>query len=42
MRTIKFKGKDTMFINGVEYKGYTVGNLPNSFGFKISRPIIFF
>ena len=34
MRTIKFRGKDTMFINGVEYKGYTVGNLPNSFGFK--------
>tara|TARA_B100000614_G_C14212815_1_gene354673 strand:+ start:160 stop:375 length:216 start_codon:yes stop_codon:yes gene_type:complete len=34
MRTIKFKGKDTMFIDGIEYKGYTVGNLPNSFGFK--------
>ena len=34
MRTIKFRGKDTMFIDGVEYKGYTVGNLPNSFGFK--------
>ena len=34
MNTIKFKGKNTIFLNGIEYKGYTVGDLPNSFGFK--------
>ena len=33
MNTIKFKGKNTIFLNGVEYKGYTVGDLPNSFGY---------
>tara|TARA_Y100000746_G_scaffold168278_1_gene145610 strand:+ start:841 stop:1059 length:219 start_codon:yes stop_codon:yes gene_type:complete len=32
--TIKFKGKNTIFLNGIEYKGYNVGDLPNSFGFK--------
>ena len=34
MQTIKFKGKNTIFLNGVEYKGYNVGDLPPSFGFK--------
>ena len=34
MKTIKFKGKNTIFLNGVEYKGYIVGDLPPSFGFK--------
>ena len=34
MNTIKFTSKTTCFLNGIEYKGYTVGNLPNSFGFK--------
>ena len=34
MKTIKFKGKNTIFLNGIEYKGYIVGDLPNSFGFK--------
>tara|TARA_R100000781_G_scaffold114111_1_gene84107 strand:+ start:762 stop:974 length:213 start_codon:yes stop_codon:yes gene_type:complete len=34
MKSIKFKGKDTLFIDGVEYKGYKVGELPASFGFK--------
>ncbi len=29
MNTIKFKGKNTIFLNGIEYKGYTVGDLPN-------------
>ena len=33
MKTIKFKGKNTIFLNGIEYKGYNVGDLPNSFGF---------
>ena len=33
MNTIKFKGKNTIFLNGIEYKGYTVGDLPNSFGY---------
>ena len=33
MNTIKFKGKSTIFLNGIEYKGYNVGDLPNSFGF---------
>ena len=30
MKTIKFKGKNTIFLNGIEYKGYNVGDLPNS------------
>ena len=34
MKTIKFKGKNTIFLNGIEYKGYNVGDLPPSFGFK--------
>ena len=34
MQTIKFKGKNTIFLNGIEYKGYNVGELPPSFGFK--------
>jgi len=34
MKTIKFKGKNTIFLNGIEYKGYNVGELPPSFGFK--------
>ena len=34
MNIIKFKGKETIFLNGVEYKGYKIGDLPNSFGFK--------
>ena len=35
MKTIKFtRDKHKIYLNGIEYKGYTVGNLPNSFGFK--------
>ena len=34
MNTIKFTSKTTCRVNGVDYKGYTVGDLPNSFGFK--------
>ena len=34
MNTIKFTSKTTCKLNGVDYKGYLVGNLPNSFGFK--------
>ena len=35
MKTIKFtKDKRIIYLNGIEYKGYTVGELPNSFGFK--------
>ena len=34
MNTIKFTSKTTCRLNGIEYKGYTVGDLPNSFGFK--------
>lgn len=34
MQTIKFKGKNTILLNGIEYKGYNVGELPPSFGFK--------
>ena len=35
MKTIKFtKDKRIIYLNGIEYKGYTVGDLPNSFGFK--------
>ena len=30
MKTIKFKGKNTIFLNGMEYKGYNVGDLPPS------------
>tara|TARA_R100000479_G_C6196314_1_gene133022 strand:- start:215 stop:430 length:216 start_codon:yes stop_codon:yes gene_type:complete len=34
MNTIKFTSKTTCRLNGVDYKGYLVGDLPNSFGFK--------
>ncbi|RLI50830.1 hypothetical protein DRO61_03330 [Candidatus Bathyarchaeota archaeon] len=35
MKTIKFtKDKHKIYLNGIEYKGYHVGDLPNSFGFK--------
>jgi len=30
MNTIKFTSKTTCRLNGIEYKGYTVGDLPNS------------
>jgi len=33
MNTIKFTSKTTCKLNGVDYKGYLVGELPNSFGF---------
>ena len=34
MNTIKFTSKTTCRLNGIDYKGYTVGDLPPSFGFK--------
>ena len=34
MNTIKFTSKTTCRLNGVDYKGYLVGDLPSSFGFK--------
>ena len=34
MKTIKFINKNTIILNGIEYKGYNIGDLPNSFGFK--------
>ena len=34
MNTIKFTSKTTCRLNGLPYKGYEVGDLPNSFGFK--------
>ena len=35
MKTIKFtKDKRIIYLNGIEYKGYTVGELPNQIGFK--------
>tara|TARA_Y100001973_G_scaffold36853_1_gene55486 strand:+ start:802 stop:1017 length:216 start_codon:yes stop_codon:yes gene_type:complete len=34
MNTIKFTSKTTCRLNGIDYKGYNVGDLPNSFGFK--------
>ncbi len=33
MNTIKFTSKTTLKLNGLVYKGYAVGELPNSFGF---------
>ena len=34
MKTIKInKHKQVITLDGVKYKGYTVGNLPKSFGF---------
>ena len=32
MNTIKFTSKTTLKLNGLVYKGYAVGELPNSFG----------
>jgi hypothetical protein len=35
MKTIKFtRDKKIIYLSGIEYKGYNVGDLPNSFGFK--------
>jgi len=34
MNTIKFPTKTTCLLNGVPYRAYNVGDLPNSFGFK--------
>ena len=34
MNTIKFTSKTTCRLNGINYKGYLIGALPNSFGFK--------
>ena len=34
MNTIKFTSKTTCRVNGVDYKGYLVGDLPSSFSFK--------
>jgi len=34
MKSIKFLKNKNILLNGVEYKPYTVGNLPSSFGFK--------
>jgi len=34
MNTIKFTSKTTLKLNNLPYKGYLVGDLPNSFGFK--------
>ena len=34
MNTIKFTSKTTCRLSGIEYKGYLIGDLPNSFGFK--------
>ena len=34
MNTIKFTSKTTCRLNGIDYKGYLVGDLPSSFGFK--------
>jgi len=33
MNTIKFTSKTSLKLNGVDYKGYTVGNLPKKFAF---------
>ena len=37
MNTIKFTSKTTCKLNGVDYKGYLVGELPNSFGFIYNK-----
>ena len=34
MNTIKFTTKTTCLLNGIPYRAYNVGDLPNSFGFK--------
>ncbi len=33
MQKIKFKNSSTIKLNGVVFKGYTVGNLPKKFAF---------
>jgi hypothetical protein len=33
MNAIKFTSKTSLKLNGVDYKGYTVGNLPKKFAF---------
>jgi len=33
MNTIKFTSKTTLKLNGVNYKSYNIGKLPNAFGF---------
>jgi hypothetical protein len=33
MQKIKFKNSSTIKLNGVVFKGYTVGNLPRKFAF---------
>ena len=40
MNTIKFTSKTTCKLNGVDYKGYAVGDLPNSFGFKETFAVV--
>ncbi len=34
MNTIKFTSKTTLKLNGVEYGGYELGEIPPSFGYK--------
>ena len=34
MKTIKFTSKTTLKLNNIKYKGYLIGDLPPSFGFK--------
>ena len=34
MNTIKFTSKQTMKLNRKPYKGYLIGDIPMSFGFK--------
>jgi len=34
MKTIKFTSKTTLKLDGVDYKGYLIGDLPSSFGFR--------
>ena len=34
MNKIKFTSKTTLKLNNLPYKGYLVGDLPSSFGFK--------
>ena len=33
MNKIKFTSKTTLKLNGIPYKGYELGTLPNSFGY---------
>ncbi len=34
MNIIKFTSKTTLKLNNIKYKGYLIGDLPPSFGFK--------